>query len=390
MKVQTETLTTEYGATFSLKIAHPTGGLSAGNCLFIHGFSPDSKSFKILEQAFTQGRYKVFSLAICEQDIFLPGMVERALAFLAEKSSKPILAVGHGLAGAILLSSLAHNPIPQAVACIGSPGKAYDIKNSLDESPSEEEAVLYETKHGPSLTLDPEVIDALQEEKISAVLKNLRVPNLILHSPQDEEVDINAAATLYNLLHHPKSYISLNGADHYLSDSEDAYYAGSIITQWAARYCKLVETEPLRTHMEVVTKTPKGTFTTQIRAGNHTFYADEPTSVGGKDLGPTPYDLLNAALGACTSMTLQMYANRKKWPLEQAIVHLKHDRVHVKDCENCPDNPGKIERLSREVEIIGPLSEEQHQRLLEIADKCPVHKTLTSDIEIITKPYSPD
>jgi putative redox protein len=209
-----------------------------------------------------------------------------------------------------------------------------------------------------------------------------------MHSPQDRIVEVENARIIYDSAKHPKSFISLDGADHLLTKKKDSIYAGKVIAAWAERYLDLEEKESLtEPERQVVVRTGDDGFTTEIRAGKHSFLADEPESVGGKDLGPTPYDLLAASLGTCTSMTLRMYADRKKWPLQQVIVHLEHKKVHESDCENEDDPKARIDQLSRELELIGPLTAEQKERLVEISEKCPVHKTLTGDIRVVTSVY---
>ena len=206
-----------------------------------------------------------------------------------------------------------------------------------------------------------------------------------MHSPQDIIVEVKNAREIYEAAMHPKSFISLDGADHLLSDKADSMYVGKVIAAWSIRYVDFEETEELSTDKRVVSRTGDDGYTTEIKAGDHFFLADEPSSVGGKNLGPTPYDLLVAALGACTSMTLRMYADRKEWPLEEVKVHLLHNKEHSEDCDQCDKEGAKIDTITREIELFGDLSEDQKERLLEIADKCPVHKTLHSDISVKTK-----
>jgi putative redox protein len=216
-------------------------------------------------------------------------------------------------------------------------------------------------------------------------LRQLRKSILILHSPQDDVVGVENAKEIYEAAFHPKSFVSLDGADHLLSEKKDSVYVGEVIAAWAGRYLELADAEePLRTDKQVAVRTGDEGFTTEIRAGNHGLIADEPVKLGGNDFGPTPYDLLVAGLGACTSITLRMYADRKKWDLEEVVVHLQHAKIHAEDCATC--GPGnKLDTIYRGIELKGNLTEEQRQRLLEIAEKCPVHRTLTSDIKIETE-----
>ena len=206
-----------------------------------------------------------------------------------------------------------------------------------------------------------------------------------MHSPQDQIVEVDNARILYESAMHPKSFVSLDKADHLLSNKADSTYTGEVIATWAHRYIAHINYEHLITDKEAVTRTGEQGFLTEIRAGNHTLLADEPKSVGGNDYGPTPYDLLISSLGACTSMTLRMYADRKGWDLKEARVHLEHYKSHLDDGLNTDKSKAKLDHIDREVELIGNLDEAQRQRLLEIADRCPVHKTLHSDIIINTK-----
>lgn len=307
-----------------------------------------------------------------------------------EKEGKPVsLLVGHSVAGAAALVAAEELPSVKAIATIGAPAHEKYLQQVLDEDMHDDEyaEIVYDTY---DFKIDLELLDALDEKQMQQRMKRLNKALLLMHAPQDEYISIDGAADLYTMARHPKSFVTLDGADHFLSEPKDSLYAGNIIAAWVERYLDLQEAEELRTHMEVVTRTGSASFTTEIRAGNHSLLADEPEEYGGNNLGPNPYDLLNAALGACTSMTIQMYARRKKWPLKEAIVHLKHDKVHGEDCATCEkEEGGRLDQLRREVELIGDLDEGQRKRLMEIANKCPVHKTLTSDITITTKEVEP-
>ena len=213
---------------------------------------------------------------------------------------------------------------------------------------------------------------------------------LICHSPIDNVVGVDNAQKIYRAAAHPKSFVSLDGADHLLSKKEDAEFVSSIIASWAARFVGSPEpnntADPTDHHASGVTVTERDkVFTQDVTAGRHHFVADEPTSVGGADLGVTPYDLLLAALGTCTSMTLRMYAKRKELNVDAIQVKLEHGRIHASDCESCEDQPGKVDQIRRLIRIEGDLTDAQRQRMLEIADMCPVHRTLNNQKQITSE-----
>jgi putative redox protein len=209
-----------------------------------------------------------------------------------------------------------------------------------------------------------------------------------MHSPRDLVVGISHAADIYQAARHPKSFISLDPADHLLSKKSDSLYAGEMIGAWARRFLDLSPDIEILLHEaddRVTTRTGSGGFRTEMLVSGHPLVADEPETHGGSGQGPSPYDFLQAALGSCTTMTVQMYARRKQWPLEAAVVRLLHEKVHADDCVNCEERDRKIDRFERELDLIGPLSEEQRRRLLEIAEKCPVHRTLKESSIIVTR-----
>jgi uncharacterized OsmC-like protein len=226
-----------------------------------------------------------------------------------------------------------------------------------------------------------DILNSESGKRVSEINKAL----LILHSPQDNIVSIDNAAKIYKAANHPKSFVTLDGADHLLSNKKDSLYVGDIISTWVTKYLELPEKKPIETDKQIVVRIGDSGFTTEIKAGDHIFLADEPESVGGYDLGPTPYDLLLSGLGACTAMTLRMYADRKKISLNEIRVHLQHSKTHSQDCNECENSSAKIDQIERIIELEGNLTAEEENRLLEIADKCPVHKTLLSQIKIKTR-----
>ncbi len=310
----------------------------------------------------------------------------KANDFLKEEYDAPALIIGHSLGGAAVLAAAQRLKNIQAVATIGAPADPVHVKHLFDKNLDEiEEKGEAEVSIGRRpFKVKKQLIDDLKKSNVKDSLKELGKALLVMHSPQDAIVEVANARKIYESAMHPKSFISLDGADHLLSNKEDSIYAGKVIAAWAHRYLEFNKTSDLTTDKQVVTRTGDDGFTTEVKAGDHFFIADEPESVGGKNLGPTPYDLLVAGLGTCTSMTLRMYADRKNWPLEEVKVHLLHSKEHIQDCDNCEQKDAKIDKITRELELFGDLTDEQKSRLLEIADKCPVHKTLHSDITIET------
>jgi putative redox protein len=230
-------------------------------------------------------------------------------------------------------------------------------------------------------------LEDIAEQNLAPRIGSLRRALLIFHSPTDEVVGIENASHIFAAAKHPKSFVSLDGADHLLTRREDAAYVANVIAAWAERYLDMPEMQAVSAPEPgtvVVNETRRGRFQQEIVAGAHRFFADEPVQVGGLDSGPGPYDLLLAALGACTSMTLRIYAEHKALPLDRVTVRLHHSRVHAADCESCETKEGMIDRIDRQITLRGDLDAAQRSRLLEIADKCPVHRTLGAEIEIRT------
>lgn len=298
----------------------------------------------------------------------------------------PQLLVGHSLGGAAVLVAAGQMPEVTAVATIGAPSDPIHVRHLFaameDEIREEGEAEV--SIGGRPFVLKRHFLESIESVDMPQLLKSLDKAALILHSPIDQIVGIQNAREIYHGLLHPKSFITLDGADHLLSTSKDSLYAGRIIGQWAARYLELDETEPLVTDKQAVARIGSEGFTTEIRAGKHTFLADEPGSVGGDDLGPSPYDLLVSGLGACTIMTMRMYADRKNWPIKEIRVHLQHDHVYEDDFQNAGEKPRRIDRIERIIEIDGDLDDAQRAKLMEIADKCPVHRTLHNELRVDT------
>jgi putative redox protein len=318
------------------------------------------------------------------------GDLVSAADFLRTEYEAPSLLIGHSLGGAAVLAAAGRIPEVKAVATIGAPADPHHVEHLFEDQLEEirEKGSAQVSIGGRPFSLSKQFLNDIHEAGMEELVGNLNRALLIMHSPQDQIVEVDNARITYLRAMHPKSFVSLDGADHLLSDSKDSEYVATIISAWVGRYVDLEPKDVLpESDRQVVVRTGDEGYTTEVRAGRHSFLADEPTSLGGKDLGPTPYDFLVTALGTCTSITLRMYADRKKWPLEQALVHVQHGKVHEIDSESNENPKAKIDKISREIELVGPLDEEQRARLMEIADRCPVHKTLSGDIRIDTLPY---
>lgn len=313
-----------------------------------------------------------------------------AADFLAKNYSSPSVIIGHSLGGSAALFASKKIDSIKAVVTIGSPSYPEHVTHLLQDNLKtiEKNGCATVNVGGKDFVIKKQFLDDLRSHDHIDLISQLRKSLLVMHSPQDTVVGIDNAANIYQLAKHPKSFVTLDGADHLLTNKNDAFYAGQVIASWAKRYIKFTEDEPLSTELQVVVRLEdEDIFTTDILAGEHTMIADEPASIGGNDFGPSPYELLNASLGSCTAMTLQMYARRKKWPLKEVKVHLEHAKKnsYQQDLQDLGGKHSKIDEFVRHIEIVGDLSEEQRVRLLEIADRCPVHRTLASPQHFITK-----
>lgn len=310
-----------------------------------------------------------------------------AANYLKAHYQAPSILVGHSLGGAAVICAATQLPDVKAIATIGSPFDPGHVEHLIESNIDdiEEDGVAEVTIGGRSFMVKKQFLEDIREQSIKDKLASLRKALLIMHSPQDEIVNIENAAKIYHAARHPKSFVTLDGADHLLSQKEESYYAGEMIACWSEKYINKPKQEALKAEKEVLARLRNNGFTTEIMVRHHGLVADEPEEVGGNDFGPSPYELVSAGLGACTAMTLQMYARRKKWDLQEVRVHLEHYKDYAEDMMNGEAPEGKIDHFERILELLGDLDDEQRERLLEIANRCPVHRTLSEEVKIITK-----
>ncbi|MWV27669.1 alpha/beta fold hydrolase [Erythrobacter sp. GH3-10] len=304
---------------------------------------------------------------------------------LADRGLPPVLLIGHSLGGAAALAAAAHIPQLRAVATLNAPYDAAHVfehfGDAIDDIEQSGEGEV--TLAGRKFRIAREFLEQGRDQPQAQRIADLGLPLMVLHCPQDEVVSIDNARLIFEAAMHPKSFVALDDADHLLTKPGAAEYAANMIASWATPYLADLPMEPREDFAGTVeVSTAGGKFAQWVRTPRHEFIADEPESYGGSDHGPTPYDLLLAALGTCTSMTIKMYADRTKIPLEKVRIEMEHSRDHVADCTDCEDKGLPIQVIDRAIELSGDLTEEQRKRLMEIADKCPVHKTLEGELHI--------
>ncbi len=306
-----------------------------------------------------------------------------AYDFLEKNYEAPQILIGHSLGGAAVLHTAGSLEKINAVVTIGAPADPPHVKHLIQSSIAEIETQGEATVNigGRPFKIKKQFIEDLEQADGIKKIANLNKALLILHSPQDVTVKVDNAAKIYGAAKHPKSFVSLDGADHLMSNKEDSLYVGDVIATWVGRYIELNTGHQLKPEGDVLIRTGEK-YTTEVQAGEHSLIADEPKHVGGDNLGPSPYDYLAAALGSCTSMTLRMYADHKKWDLKEVKVHLTHEKRHKEDCDSCESKSTKLDHFDRVIELEGNLDDTQRARLLEIADRCPVHRTLHGEVVV--------
>lgn len=316
----------------------------------------------------------------------------RAADHLRETRAAPAILIGHSLGGAAILAAAGQILEAKAVVTIAAPSDPAHVTHlfmdKLDDIRTQGEVEV--SLAGRPFRIKREFLDDVAEQNLMAQVPQLHKAILIMHSPTDDTVGIENATHIFVAARHPKSFVSLAGSDHLLSGKQDAAYVADIIAAWVERYVEFAAPQPAADtgtapRNVVVQETRAGKFQQIVTTGPHRMLADEPVAVGGQDTGPGPYDFVLAGLGACTSMTMRMYADRKSLPLDRVTVTLTHSKIYANDCAECETREGMLDQIDRVIRIEGALDDDQRKRLMEIADKCPVHKTLTSEVRIVTK-----
>lgn len=392
-------ITGHAGDELAARIDMPLGSRVHASALFAHCFtcSKDLQAVRRISRALTQEgiavvRFDFTGLGESAGDFAETnfssniGDLVRVAEFMERNYEAPSILMGHSLGGAAVLQAAHRIPSAKAVASIGAPADPEHVRRHFADkeqdirATGEAEIVLA----GRHFTITEQFLDDLEQSRMEQAIRNLDRALLIFHSPVDKIVSIDNAERIYRTARHPKSFISLDTADHLLTDAGDAAYVGDVTAAWARKYVesKKLGDGSVSEEGAVLVHTGASGYRTDLVAGGHPLVADEPETAGGTDEGPSPYQLLAASLGSCTSMTLRMYADRKDWPLEGITVELTHGKVHAEDCEACPDVDRKVDRITRKIRVEGSLDDNQRGRLLEIADKCPVHRTLSSGVVV--------
>ncbi len=389
------------GHRLAARLDLPAGAPPRAYALFAHCFScsKDVLAAKRIAEALTHHgiavlRFDFTGLGQSEGDFAntnFSSNVEDLVAaadFLRRHHQAPRLLVGHSLGGSAVLMAAPRVPEAVAVATIGAPADPLHVAKHFEQhireidTTGEAEVKL----GGRPFRIKKQFLEDIRNQKVLEIVRDMKKALLVMHAPRDEYVGIENASKIFTAARHPKSFLSLDRADHLLRNKEDALYAGTMLQAWASHYLgevgvRAVHVPVAEKEAVIVQETGEGPYANWVVAGGHVMRADEPVALGGSDSGPSPYEYLSAALGACTSITLRMYADLKNFPVERITVTLRHEKKHAEDCEGCT---GKIDHITRQIRIEGPLEAAQLKRLQDIADKCPVHKTLNGPVMVTT------
>ncbi len=393
------------GGTLAARFDRPAGQLVA-TAIFAHCFTCSKDIFaarviasELVRHGIAVLRFDFTGLGASEGEFANTdfssncGDLIRAADWLRDNAVAPKILIGHSLGGAAVLAVAGEIPEVAAVATIGAPADAEHVIRNFDADIEriEEQGEAEVRLAGRQFRIGRQFLDDVRSQNLAERIGTMRKALLVLHSPVDDVVGIENASEIFLAARHPKSFVSLDDADHLLSRREDAVYAASIIATWAGRYIGEARAADGAAHGEgvVVAETGHGKFQATVSAGRHDLLSDEPERVGGLDTGPSPYEYLSAALGACTTMTLRMYADRKGIDLGRISVAVDHAKVHVDDCEDCAAEKagagGRIDRFERRIGIAGKIDPALRDKLLEIAGKCPVHRTLEQGAAVVTR-----
>jgi putative redox protein len=400
------TFTNADGVTLAARIDLPISGRPTAYAVFAHCFTCTKNlnavgniTRELASEGIATLRFDFTGLGESEGDFsetnFSTNLsdLHAAVDWLAENRAAPQLLIGHSLGGAAVLAVASERPEVLAVTVIGSPAAPSHIRRHLVGAVDaiERDGQAPVLLGGSEFVVSKQFLDDIDGHTLQECTASLGAALLVMHSPIDNTVGVDSAAEIFGWARHPKSYVSLDDADHLLSDPEDATYVGQVIASWAERYVQPDQKHSLQPDLaagetESVTWVRIGNdgYRTEIIANGFPMVADEPESVGGTNTGPNPYDFVLAGLGACTAITLRMYATRKGWPLDSVDVRLTHAKVHARDSEHTESMTGTIDHIGREITLSGSLDDEQKARLMDIADRCPVHRSLHGEVAIIT------
>ncbi len=383
------------GEPLSARLDLPADGEPLAYALFAHCFTcaKELNAVVNISRALTQARCAVlhfdFTGLAANEGASVADLVTAA-RYLEGEGLAPSILIGHSLGGAAVIRAAARIPSVQGVVTISAPFDPRDLAHRFEQR---REGVagggggMVDIGRRP-FEVSRQLLDDLKRENLEHDLRELNRPLLILHSPMDQVVGIQHAEQIFQAAQHPKSLISLDQANHLLTEERDSCYVATVLAGWASRYLPQppprVAEDPARGD-RVVTVTGRTPYRTEVLAGGHALVVDEPLRLGGQDTGPTPYDLLLTALGTCTGITLRMYADRKGWPLEEITVRLRHHKERAPQGEPPASGEVRVDHIQEILELRGPLDVEQRTRLAEISSRCPVYKTLKAGVQIETR-----